>query len=144
MIRVITNSEPDIEKDFEVVINVGIAVGAGESCEVAEALQWSAGDRNPDMVGLPHLDRHWQRTANSPESIEAKKYGHRLSTLLETRTALHGTVEWERGDLSPRRYREIGRALDIVDRAIAIAGSTHDCMPPMHTQLKLEKYEKDS
>ena len=96
------------------------------------------------MVGLPHLDRHWQRTANSPESIEAKKYGHRLSTLLETRTALHGTVEWERGDLSPRRYREIGRALDIVDRAIAIAGSPHDCMPPMPTQRKLEKYEKDS
>jgi len=144
IIRVITNSEPDIEKDFEVVINVGVAVGAGESCEVAEALQWSAGDRNPDMVGLPHLDRHWQRTANSPEAIEAKKYGHRLSMLLETRTALHGTVEWERGDLSPRRYREVGRALDIVERAIAIAGSTHDCMASVPTQLTFEKTEKDS
>jgi len=145
MIRVITNSEPDIKKDFEVVINVGIAVGAGESCEVYAALEWSVVDRRTDDDDhLPHLDRHWQRTANSPEAIEARKFGHRLSTLLETRTALHGTVEWERGDLSPRRHREVGRALDIVDRAIAIAGATHDYMAPVPTQLTFEKTEKDS
>lgn len=144
MIRVITNSEPDIEKDFEVVINVGVAVGAGETCEVAAALEWSAVDRGGDIASLPQLDRHWQRTANTPEAIESKKYGHRLPMLLETRTALHGTVEWERGDLSPRRYREVGRALDIVGHAIAIAGATHDCMPPVPTQLTFEKNEKDS
>jgi hypothetical protein len=144
MIRVIINSEPDIEKDFEIVINVGVAVGAGESCEVRAGLEWSAGDRDSDTGSLPHLDRHWQRTSNSPSVIEAKKYGHRLSTLLETRTALHGTMEWERGDLSPKRYREVGRALDIVKRAIAIARKTHDYMASVPTQLELEKYEKDS
>lgn len=143
MIRTLINSEPDIEKDFEAVINVGVAVGAGESFEVYTALTWSITDRRVDDA-LPCLDRHWQRTANSPESIEAKKYGHRLSTLLETRTALHGTVEWEREDLSPGRYREVRRALDIVERAIAVARRTHDYMASVPPQLTFEKTEKDS
>lgn len=146
MIRVITNSEPDIEKDFEVVINVGVAVGAGESCEVRAGLEWSAVDRVAlsAVKFVPSLDRHWQRTASSPELIEAKKYGHRLSTLLETRTALHGTVEWEREDLSPKRYREVRRALDIVERAIALARKALDYMASAPAQLTFEKSEKDS
>ncbi len=146
MIRTFINSKPDLEKDFEAVINVGVAVGAGETCEVFTALEWSLIDRRIDDADatLLQLDRHWQRTANSPESIERLKYGLRLSVLLETRATLTATVEWEREDLSPKRYREVRRALDIVERAIAIAREVHDCLASVPLQLELEKSENSS
>lgn len=143
MIRTLINSEPDIERDFEAVINVGVAVGAGETCEVYAALQWSLVDRRTDDT-LPHLDRHWQRTANSPESIETKKYGHGLRILLETCKVLRATEDWERKDLYAQRHHDVRRALDIVEQAIAVARRTHDYMASVPPQLTFEKTEKDS
>jgi len=143
MVEVLLNSEPDLEIDFEVVINVGVGIGAGETCEVSAALEWSIAERRTDDP-LPHLDRHWQRTANSPESIERLKYGLRREVLLQTHLALRNTVDWEREDLSPERYRDVRRALDILERAIAIARKAHDYMYSVPSQLEPEKFEKDS
>jgi len=139
MVRTIINSKPDPEKDFEVVIHVGVAVGAGESHDVSTALKWSVVDRRVDDSLLPRLDRHWQRTANSSEAIEARKYGLSLPVLLDTREALSSIDQWEDEEMLSQRHRDVRRALDIVDRAILLAYKACDGLAPMASKLKLEK-----